>query len=215
MENFRSMTVGIFPAFSSINFGGLEESALIASQVVRAGNGPGAKPSPEVLCYGPDLPPADAASRMQVVHASSRSDAVRKVLQHRWSAEALLIWHIHLLKLLPLFRLPAAKVTLFLHGIEVWQSQGWYLQWLLKRVDVILSNSQHTWDRFVAANPAAAAKEHRIVHLGLGEPIAGPLARPFSGPPRCVDARQNGPARGLQRTPGNDRRLARGHPEHP
>ena len=118
-------------------------------------------------------------------------------MRHRWSGETLLVWHIHLLKLLPLFRLPRARVLLFLHGIEVWQPQGWYLSRLLRHVDVILANSQHTWNRFAAANPAAAAKEHKIVHLGLGEPIVGsppaPLADRASGP----DARQDGSPRGL------------------
>ena len=84
-----------------------------------------------------------------------------------------------LLKLLPLFRLPAAKVVLFLHGIEAWMRQGWLTNRMLQRVDLILSNSQYTWDRFSELHPAARAEAPQGgSSWGWAKPRGAPAPRP-------------------------------------
>jgi phosphatidylinositol alpha-1,6-mannosyltransferase len=162
------MIIGAFPAFSSINYGGIEESALVASQAIESLNGK-AVGATQFLCYGPQDSPAKPAERPGAMYAQSRSEAIWKVLKHGWNADTLFFWHIHLLQLLPAFRLPEARVVLFLHGIEAWKRQSAYVRHLLKRVDLVLSNSEHTWQRFRALNPAVKSG-HTIVPLGIDRP---------------------------------------------
>jgi phosphatidylinositol alpha-1,6-mannosyltransferase len=177
------MIVGSFPAFSSTNYGGLEESAWVASQALRSVRGEAAGGGPQFFCYGPQALGDKGLESMAIAHALSRPEALWTVLKHRWRAETILVWHIQLLKLLPLFRLPAAKVVLFLHGIEAWKRQGWLTQRMLQRVDLMLSNSQYTWERFLELHPAVARKSHKVVSLGLGEPLATPTPRPLEDKP--------------------------------
>jgi phosphatidylinositol alpha-1,6-mannosyltransferase len=75
-------------------------------------------------------------------------------------------------RLLPFVARPGARVFQWLMGIEAWTPSA--LAGLLARAPVFLAISQHTWERFVAANPAAAACAHEVVHLGTGGPLAGP-----------------------------------------
>jgi phosphatidyl-myo-inositol dimannoside synthase len=82
-----------------------------------------------------------------------------------------LVWHIDLLKLVPLLRQPSARVVVYLHGIEAWRRQDWLTRVLLRRVGLFLANSAHTWTRFVASNPEFAYAKHAIVPLGLGTPM--------------------------------------------
>jgi phosphatidylinositol alpha-1,6-mannosyltransferase len=96
-----------------------------------------------------------------------------------------LVWHLQLLKLLPFFRLPRAKVVLFMHGTEVWPRQDWLTRRLLRRVDLFLSNSDYTWRRFAAANREFARAPHRLVHLGIGAPLPGPVPA-LASPPRAL-----------------------------
>jgi phosphatidylinositol alpha-1,6-mannosyltransferase len=183
------MTIGVFPAFASTNFGGLEESALLAAQVLDNMNRQRRETvSPAFLCYGAG---AEAVDDKRTVLAPSRSQAIWKTLRHKWTGETLLVWHIDLLKLLPCFRLPDAKVVLFLHGIEAWRRQSYYLRRLLNRVDVVLSNSQHTWDRFIAINPHLAPRRHEVVHLGVGEPVAGRRSLPSNTPAALMIGRMD------------------------
>jgi phosphatidyl-myo-inositol dimannoside synthase len=88
------------------------------------------------------------------------------------------VWHLHLLKLLPLLDRSAARVIVFLHGIEAWRRHDRLTQRLLKRVDLFLSNSDFTWDRFAARNPRLKDATHRTVHLGIGTPLSGPTPEP-------------------------------------
>ena len=100
------------------------------------------------------------------------------ILGRRWSAGAVLVWHLALLRLVPFFRLPSARLVVFLHGIEAWRPLDWMTRRLLPQVDLFLSNSDHTWARFRASQPGLAAAAHRTVPLGLGEPLAGPTLAP-------------------------------------
>ncbi len=80
----------------------------------------------------------------------------------------MLIAGVAVLGLVPLFRAPGARVVLFLHGIEAWRRRDWLTRRLLRRVHLFLSNSEHTWRRFVACNLELGATAHQVVPLGIG-----------------------------------------------
>jgi len=103
-------------------------------------------------------------------------------LSRRWPVHTVLIWHLRLLKLLPFFRVPDARVVLFLHGIEAWEHQGWVNRGFLRQVDLFLSNSDFTWQQFVRANPLFRSAPHQTVHLGIGAPLKVSLPAPAPTP---------------------------------
>lgn len=126
--------------------------------------------------------PAPAVGRLGRVR--SKTGAVMEALRWRQLAEFALVWHIGLLKLVPLLRARPQRVALFLHGIESWRRHGAATRLLLGRVDLFLSNSDYTWERFLAHYPELASRAHRTVHLGLDEPAA-PAPTP-AGPPAAL-----------------------------
>lgn len=113
---------------------------------------------------------------------SSKLRAVLTALRAERGAQVVLVWHLDLLKLLPALDLSVARVALFLHGIEAWRKQDVVTRLLMKRVDRVLANSEHTWSRFVLANPAFRELDHRIVHLGTGSSLESVVQMPHSPP---------------------------------
>ena len=103
-------------------------------------------------------------------------------LAKRRQADILLVWHLRLLKLAPLAVDAAARVILFLHGIEAWRRQDSITRWALRKVNLFLSNSDHTWERFIAFNPAFREKPHTTVHLGAGESLEVAPPEPAAPP---------------------------------
>jgi len=102
----------------------------------------------------------------------------------KWSSQSILVWHLGLLKLLPFLNLRDPRVAVFLHGIEAWRPLSYVTRRLLKRSELLLCNSQYTWDRFIDVNPSLSSKSRVIVHLGL-ESVAQPV--PMScGTPAAV-----------------------------
>lgn len=85
---------------------------------------------------------------------------------------AIIAWHLGFLKLVPLLDRHAPRVVLFLHGVEAWHRQSGITSRLLDRVDLFLSNTDHTWTRFVTENRQFAGRHHRTVHLGVGSPAS-------------------------------------------
>jgi phosphatidylinositol alpha-1,6-mannosyltransferase len=75
-----------------------------------------------------------------------------------------------MLKLLPFVRTTGSRTVLFLHGVEAWRKASPLQAALLRRVDIFLTNSDFTWEKFVQRNPDFAGAPHRTVPLGLGEP---------------------------------------------
>lgn len=144
--------LGLFPSTAHA-FGGVQQSAADAwdGMAARAGR--------------------DRVRRLLYEAGSSKAMAVLRVARMRARPKVVLVWHIHLLKLLPAVDLSRASVQVFLHGIEVWQKLDAVTEWLLRRVDVFVCNSQHTWDRFCSFNPAWAGKRHVVVPLGTGVPL--------------------------------------------
>jgi phosphatidylinositol alpha-1,6-mannosyltransferase len=112
------------------------------------------------------------------VYAGSRPSAIIAALRVRWPVRLVLVWHLAFLKLLPFFRVSDARVVLFLHGIEAWRRQDLLTRGLLRRVNFFLSNSDHTWHRFLTFNPRLKDRPHKTVHLGMGVPIERPIQAP-------------------------------------
>ena len=114
----------------------------------------------------------------------SKTRAALSALAQRQRTAILLVWHLHLLKLAPLVAGAAARVVVFLHGIEAWRPQDSLTRWALGKVDLFLSNSDHTWERFADFNPAFRGTAHATVHLGAREPagerVRGPDATPIA-----------------------------------
>jgi phosphatidylinositol alpha-1,6-mannosyltransferase len=112
----------------------------------------------------------------------SKTWAALSALAQRRRAAVLLVWHLGLLKLAPLASDTAARVVVFLHGIESWRPQDPLTRWALGKVNLFLSNSDHTWERFLHFNPAFRDVPHATVHLGAGERAADPVPAPTGAP---------------------------------
>jgi phosphatidylinositol alpha-1,6-mannosyltransferase len=108
--------------------------------------------------------------------------AALAALTKRHRAGTLLVWHLNLMKLAPLVAGAGVRVVVFLHGIEAWRRQDRLTRWALGRVNLFLSNSDHTWERFVASNGQFSGAVHRTVHLGAGTPADTPAPSPGSPP---------------------------------
>lgn len=167
--------LGIFPWLGPAAVGGAQTSGRLAWEGLRAA-GPA-----RLFCYGPGACPAELPG---AAVAGSKRAAVALALAGRWHPRAVLIWHIGLLKLLPLFRVGRARVCLMLLGVEAWRRHDPLTRLLLRRVDRFLSISEHTWRRFAACYPELAGRPRRTVHLGLGAPAA-PAPEP-PGPPAAL-----------------------------
>jgi glycosyltransferase involved in cell wall biosynthesis len=156
--------VGLFPSLETDSVGGVQASGREAwSAIVTQVGNQRAKP----VCYE---------------HGTSRLKAVVRALRTGKRPAVVLVWHIHLLKLLPFLAHSDARVILFLHGIEAWLEQDGVTCYLLKKVDMFLSNSEHTWARFVECNPAFGGMQHRTVHLGAGSGLTMASPSPSSSP---------------------------------
>jgi phosphatidyl-myo-inositol dimannoside synthase len=114
--------------------------------------------------------------------ALSKFGALAMALRRRWRADTILVWHLHLLRLVPLFRLPKARVVVFLHGIEAWRRTDWLTRRLCSRVHLFLTNSHYTWAQFVQSHPRLQSIAHRIVHLGLDTPLPAQPVSPSQPP---------------------------------
>lgn len=114
--------------------------------------------------------------------AVSKLGAMAMALRQRWRADTILVWHLHLLRLVPLFRLPKARVVVFLHGIEAWRQTDWLTRRLCTRVHLFLTNSHYTWAQFVQLYPHLQSIAHRIVHLGLENPLSVQCQSPSRSP---------------------------------
>lgn len=169
--------LGLFPYFGPDAVGGAQLSGRLAWEGLRA-VGPG-----QLFCYGPG-----AAELPGAVVARSRAEAVRLALSRPWHPGQVLIWHIGLLKLLPLFRVGRAPVRLMLLGIEAWRRHDPLTRLLLRRVDQFLSISDHTWSRFLACYPELAGRPHQTIYLGLGEPVP-PAPQPVRPPAALILSR--------------------------
>jgi phosphatidyl-myo-inositol dimannoside synthase len=160
--------LGIFPSLNPAVFGGVEESGRVAWSGIEKSGELGES---RLLCYSPSGAGTVSGCQGGALYARTKPGAMLAALNTRRPAGTVLIWHIDLLQLLPFLRVGRAKVVLFLHGIEAWRRQNWLMCSLLKRVDMFLSNSAYTWDRFIISNGQFAHYPHQTIHLGLGAPV--------------------------------------------
>jgi phosphatidylinositol alpha-1,6-mannosyltransferase len=176
----NATTLGLFPSFERI--GGVETSGRIGWEPFARDLG-----RHQLFCYGAGAGLGNTQAKRHVYHSASKVQAVLNAailnaVEGRRTPGIVLVWHIGLLKLLPFMRLEHAKVALFLHGVEAWKSQGLWTRHLLRRVDLFLSNSEHTWRGFASFNPGLEEAVHRVVHLGIGEPRNAPSPLPNDPP---------------------------------
>lgn len=174
----RAALLGLFPTFTASATGGIQFSGRLAwegvSHHLTAQGG-----TAHLFSFGP---PADAWQAGR--GATTKGRAMTVALRWHPPAQTILVWHSGLLKLVPFFRRPRARLVLFLHGIEVWREQDVLTRLLLRRVALFLSNSQHTWERFLTFHPTLAGAPHQVVPLGVGDPL--PPAPPPNMPPAAL-----------------------------
>ncbi len=176
--------LGLFPLLTAAEYGGVQASGRAAWAAIRAaGSPPGSVSLPDRwhACWGPAWTARPGANG-HGHGAHSRLEILSAAVLSRWSIRVLLVWHLDLLRLAPLFRAPAARLVLFLHGIEAWRRRDWFTRRLLRRVDLFLSNSEHTWRRFLACHPELQGAAHRVVPLGIGDAVAAAPGRPAGIP---------------------------------
>jgi phosphatidyl-myo-inositol dimannoside synthase len=157
--------LGLFPAFDSERFGGIQMSGRDAWKSVVDKFG---EASAHVLFY------KQGEFKATTVFSALRSPRARRVL----------VWHLQLARLVPLVATPQTRVTVFLHGIEAWRRMDHLTRAALRRAHLFVSNSDFTWSRFVEFNPEFAEAAHETVHLGFG--TASNDARAVNGLPPVV-----------------------------
>ena len=173
MKDSELDILGLFPSFHSERFGGVQTSGREAWQgiVSRIGE--------------------RRSNALYYEAGSSKARAVLQAIRNRKSAKVVLVWHLHLLKLLPFLDSSTARVILFLHGIEAWLKQDSLTQFFLRKVDLILSNSDHTWSRFLTCNTNFQSVPHRTVHLGAGSCLGAATPGPALPPAVLMVGRLN------------------------
>jgi phosphatidylinositol alpha-1,6-mannosyltransferase len=157
------MILTLCPALSPL--GGVQASGRMAWEAISktASSNGGAR----LVMYGE----RQRSARDPNVRATrSRMVAMLLAAQLGRTANTVLVWHLHLVKLLPCVHRAGARVFVYLHGIEAFETLSWLSRWALRRSDIFLSNSDFTWQRFVAANPDFADAKHVTVPLGLDVP---------------------------------------------
>lgn len=125
----------------------------------------------KVLCYGT----ACGRSRNYAdrICANSKHGAIGNALKLRRWADRTVFWHVDLLKLLPFLGMKRQPKYLFLHGVECWRPMTGLTARLMDKVDVFLTNSEFTWQRFAEINPRWKNAAHRVTQLGVGVPDRG------------------------------------------
>jgi len=187
--------LGLFPSFAGS--GGIQLSGQLAWEGInnQAGtglhNGNGAIWQPYLFTYGSPSDKSESRGEKEIVSATSKGGALISAMRTRWPVKVMLVWHLALLKLLPFFKNSEAKIALFLHGIEAWKRHDWLTQRLLRRVDLFLTNSDYTWERFIAENPEHRNKPHITVHLGLSSATDFVTTMPQSPPAALMISRLN------------------------
>ncbi|MBV8068485.1 MAG: glycosyltransferase family 4 protein [Acidobacteriaceae bacterium] len=144
---------------------------------------------------------ANPAERPELCVFGGRSGLLAKVSFLAKAAHTLpefdvvLVWHLGLVKTLSVLRIGEARLVVFLHGMEAWQPLDPVTSRLLRRAALLLHNSEHTWSRFLVANPSFHGHAHLAVPLGIGSPAAPDLPAPDTPPSALMlgrlDTREN------------------------
>lgn len=166
--------VFLSPCLCPGNYGGVQLSGRIACEALES-----SAPYRTVFFRGGNI-----AGEGHRGCTGSKIGAALKAGLERRAADKILIWHIDLLKLLPFVRRRGSRTYLYLHGIEAWRKLGRASDFLLRFVDVFLTNSAFTWSRFLEFNPRWKDSRHRVVPLGAGTVEDKPVSP--ADPPSAV-----------------------------
>jgi phosphatidyl-myo-inositol dimannoside synthase len=178
--------LGVFNAFDTPNAGGVQESGRLAWEAMSAPSA--AFDARALLVSLEDKSEAPGDPRVKIAHGRLRAGIA--ALRNGFEADAALFWHLDLLKLAPLLRLPrGCRRIAFLHGIESWRKQGPLTQRALTSVDVVLTNTSFTHKHALTHIPQLAGKPAHVVHLGLGDPVRGATLPPDDVPAAIMISR--------------------------
>lgn len=166
------------------HFGGIQASARIAWEALIEQYG---HRHVRMLSLGRNCDPTPAPEQAERWCASSKVGMACNALRGGLQVPLVLYWHLSFTKLSPLLARPGRqKQVVYLHGTECWDPNlPIRSQEGLDRMDLFLANSQHTWRKFLSVHPRFTGKPHRIVPLGIGEPLSEPPAN-ADLPPRAV-----------------------------
>jgi phosphatidyl-myo-inositol dimannoside synthase len=169
-KEYRSV-LGLFPFFGLGATGGIQTSARIAWPAVARYLEGEAKTT--LLSYGRGNPNGSSEPASESINVNSKTQAVFTALSRSWRQELVLVWHVGFLKLLPFLRLSHPRIVVALHGIEAWEESGWLTRKQLDGVDLFLTFSTYTWERFLTLNPRYRNRPHRTIAHGVGVPLGG------------------------------------------
>jgi phosphatidylinositol alpha-1,6-mannosyltransferase len=174
----------ISPCVEEKYYGGVQFTARLALEGLTRARGSGEL---RVLCYGTRcVRSSDPGSRC----SHSKAGAVSEALKVRGWAQQLIFWHLDMIKLLPFLGGGARRKCLFLHGIECWRPLEGVIRRFVDRIDLFLTNSEFTWNRFTEINPRWKSAPHRTVRLGVGIP-EGRVEPPGRIPAAVIIGRMN------------------------
>jgi glycosyltransferase involved in cell wall biosynthesis len=181
LDDVKTNILGLFPEFENGSVGGIQVGGAIACRGIQElAEKEGLKTA---LFSYPDLSGKTRKDKFNHTLGSIRKfRRIFSIFCKNRKPRLVLVWHIDLLKLLPFFRIGDAKVVLCLQGIEAWRKQKFLTKHFLKRVDLFLSISNHTWNRFIQSNPGLKDVKHKTIHLGMNTPIESSSPRPISPP---------------------------------
>jgi phosphatidylinositol alpha-1,6-mannosyltransferase len=171
----RIGVLGVFPALTG-EIGGIQTVGRFAWQVISSQHADAV-----LLHYGSGGSVLGAAGTT-VVDADSKHTVVAAALRLDIAPRLVVFGHLSLLRLVPFLDLSGARVVAFLFGIEAWKRLGIISRRILRRVDMFLPISDHTWHRFAAANPSLAHVDHRTVWPGAGSPLDAAAPAPQDPP---------------------------------
>ncbi len=141
-----------------------------------------------VLCYGTrcirSSGPGNPSDPGNQYCSHSKTGTVSDALKVRGWPQQLIFWHLDMVKLFPFLGDGARRKYLFLHGIECWRPLEGVTRRFVDRIDMFLTNSEFTWNRFTEINPRWKNAPHRTVRLGVG--IAERLVIPPGPIPAAV-----------------------------
>jgi phosphatidylinositol alpha-1,6-mannosyltransferase len=177
--------LGLFPYFGEDKTGGVELSGRISWRMISQNF---SYYTIHAICYHP-TGIKSTISDENVNIGYTRQMTAAHTLKFFLNKKDIIVWHIDLIKLIPLLLVRQNKVILFLHGIEVWRKASLLETHLLTKVDLFLSNSHYTWKRFVEFNPNVSNKAHKTVHLGAFEAFTEEIPQPSDQPIAIIISR--------------------------
>lgn len=158
---------GFFPNIRPDRVGGVEASGRLAWSALLDLMDKRGEPA-TLFCYEWDEIPGERDGFPRIV-AKTKWQAIGRALQVREKPRDILVWHLGMLKLVPFLRAPDARVIVFLHGIEAWRAQDGLTRRTFGQVDLFLSNTLFTYQRFLEFQPQLKQVPHAVTALGIGE----------------------------------------------